>query len=146
MNFDLTDNLKTGIKEAKCGNTRIAMEALQPFAHMKHFPEAKAWFGYCLAHEKKDASKGIEYCKGVLKRKSKLVDGYLALAKIYLDTGQNKQAFDVLQQGLKETNHVEVYTLLKSMGIRKKPVLPFLSRSNILNIRLGRIMASMGVR
>jgi len=140
------DDLKTGIKEAKRGNTRLGMELLNDFSMHDHFPEAKAWFGYCLAYEKNDISRGISLCKEALSSNSGLPEGYLALARIYLHKGYRKKAVDVLRQGMKTRPNEEISCLLTSIGIRRKPIVPFWGRDNFFNVLLGRILTSIRLR
>ena len=146
MNLNLMDDMKAGIREAKRGNTRIGMELLQGFAMRNNFPEAKAWFGYCLAYEIMDISAGITFCKAALNLEPRLSDGYLALARIYLHLGNRKQAIDVLQQGMNATQNQEIQNLLRVLGVRKRPIIPFLTRDNFLNVSLGRLLARVGLR
>jgi len=142
----MLDHLHSGIKEAKRGNTKLGIELLKNFINSGDFPEAKAWFGYCIAYEKKDLSLGIDLCKDALNNNSQLSDGYLALARIYLLRGQRKLAIDTLQQGIRTQPNEEISTLLRTLGIRKKPIIPFLNRRNFINVCLGRFMSSIGLR
>lgn len=140
------DELKTGIREAKRGNTKLAIRLLQQFAESNNFPEAKAWFGYCTAYENQEFSRGIDLCRDAIRCDRLLPDGYLALSRIYLRKSLRKPAIETLQQGLKMTRDEEISTLLVNLGVRKKPIIPFLSRDNFLNIFLGRILGAMGMR
>ncbi len=140
------DDLKDGIREAKRGNTKLGIKLLEGFAAGNGFPEAKAWYGYCLANERQNFSAGISLCKDALNSDPLLSDGYLALARIYLLRKQRKFAIEALQQGMKVGQDRDISTLLSHLGIRKKPVIPFLSRNNVLNVALGRMMASLKLR
>ncbi len=140
------DDLSDGIKEAKKGNTKLGLELLKDFETSKDFPKEKAWFGYCLAYEKKDTAAGISLCKTALSCNSQLPDVYLALARIYLLNGQRKFAIDTLQKGLKTKGNGEILSLLRLLGMRKNPIIPFLSRDHFINISLGRFMSSIGLR
>ncbi len=79
MNIDLAEEVQEGIKEAKRGNTQLGLQLLQDSACFNNVPEAKAWFGYCLAYEKKDFRTGITLCREVIQQHPGLAESYLAL-------------------------------------------------------------------
>jgi tetratricopeptide (TPR) repeat protein len=65
---------------------------------------------------------------------------YLNLGKTFLVAGKKKDAFENFQKGLKyDRSNVELKKQMKLLGKRKKPPLPFLSRSNLLNIIIGKL-------
>ncbi len=142
----MIDDLSFGIREAKRGNTVLGFELLKGYINTNDFPEAKAWFGYCLAKEKMDIPLGISHCKDALNIDPNLSDVYLASARIYLFNGQRKFAIDALQQGMKSTPHEEISNMIKQLGVRKKPVVPYVSRDNFINVSLGRLLTSVGLR
>lgn len=146
MVIKLITDIKRGIQEAKCGNTSVGLELFQNAASILKTPEAKAWFGYCLVVEENYVQTGIALCQEALIKNPKLSDGYLALGKIYLHKGNRKQAIEILQQGLKEAQDHEILMFLESIGARKKPPFPFLSRNHGINIFLGRLLARLGLR
>lgn len=65
---------------------------------------------------------------------------YLNLGRTFLVAGKKKDAFENFQKGLKyNRSNAELKKEMKLLGMRKKPPLPFLSRSNPLNIIIGRL-------
>ena len=146
MSIDLLEEINEGIKEAKRGNTQLGIKLLQDSACFNNVPEAKAWFGYCLAYEKKDFRTGINLCREVLSKNPELAEGYHALGRIYLHSGNRKQAVEILERGLKWNQNQEIQNLLRSIGIRRRPLIPFLHRDNTLNVSLGRCLAKLGLR
>jgi tetratricopeptide (TPR) repeat protein len=65
---------------------------------------------------------------------------YLNLGRTFLVAGKKKDAFENFQKGLKyDRSNAELKKEMKLLGMRKKPPLPFLSRSNLLNIIIGKL-------
>ena len=65
---------------------------------------------------------------------------YLNLGRTFLAVGKKKDAFENFQKGLKyDRRNAELKKEMKLLGTRKKPPLPFLSRSNPLNIIIGKL-------
>jgi tetratricopeptide (TPR) repeat protein len=70
---------------------------------------------------------------------------YLNLGKAYLATGKKKEAVEAFQKGLKyERSNPELKQALRRLGIRKAPLVSFLSRSNPINKLLGMLLNKPG--
>lgn len=66
---------------------------------------------------------------------------YLNLGRTYLAAGKKREAFEAFHNGLKhDPYHAELRKEMKRLGIRKKPLLLFLSRSNPINKYLGMLL------
>jgi tetratricopeptide (TPR) repeat protein len=66
---------------------------------------------------------------------------YLNLGKAYLAANRKKDAYKSFKKGLEiDKKNEALFNELKGLGIRKKPPLPFLQRSNPLNRYLGRLL------
>lgn len=66
---------------------------------------------------------------------------YPNLGKACLAAGMKKDAVEAFQKGIgHERGNPELIEELKRLGIRKAPVVPFLSRSNPINKYLGRLL------
>ncbi len=102
-----------------------------------------SYYGMCRAFYLRETRDGLEICKEAVKKEMFRSDVYLNLGKIYLHRGTKGKAYDAFMKGLKlDKNNKKIEKELKKMGIRKKPVLPFLDRSNFFNKWLGIIRAS----
>ncbi|MBN1956920.1 MAG: hypothetical protein JW773_01850 [Desulfuromonadales bacterium] len=135
-----------GITEAKRGNTFLGLQLFGSSMNVSHLPEAKAWYGYCLAVEKNAFAMGIALCHEARKLKPSSADIYLALGRIYLLAGRRGAAIKTFQQGLKLDNSREINSLLKSIGVRQPVVFRFLRRSNKINIFAGSLLSRTGLR
>jgi tetratricopeptide (TPR) repeat protein len=66
---------------------------------------------------------------------------YLNLGRAYLAAGKKKDAIEAFHKGLKYDNgNNDLRKELRGLGIRKKPLVPFLDRSNPINKYIGMIL------
>jgi hypothetical protein len=146
--MEASDNkmILKGIAEAKSGNTRLGLSIFTKAANSHQLPEAKAWYGYCLARETKDFVRGISLCNEARRDEPGNSDICLALGRIYLLAGHRAPAIKVLNYGLTLEKNREISNLLTCIGTRNEPVLRFLDRKNKINIALGNLLTKMNLR
>lgn len=104
-------------------------------------PQARylSYYGLCLAVESRRPREGVRFCKQAIARESYNPDLYLNLGKAYLAAERRKEAWEVLSQGLTMApSHSGILRQMERMGTRRRPALPFLGRSNPLNVAIGR--------
>lgn len=66
---------------------------------------------------------------------------YLNLGRVYLSGGKKRYAIDAFNRGLKyDSSHPDLKSELRRLGIRKRPPVPFLSRSNPINKYIGLLL------
>lgn len=100
--------------------------------------------GYGLARFEKRYRDGIKLCEHGVKRQFYEAENYYNLARARLLLDDRSRAVRVLQKGLRmDPRHAGLLRLRRELGVRKQPVLRFLSRSNPLNRALGRLRALM---
>jgi cytochrome c-type biogenesis protein CcmH/NrfG len=87
-----------------------------------------------------DEYKGVAFCEEAVKRGGETADSLYRLARVYHATYQKERAFRSIRRGLAlDPGHEGLLALLEQMGVRRKPVIPFLPRSNFLNKFLGKL-------
>jgi tetratricopeptide (TPR) repeat protein len=65
-------------------------------------------------------------------------DHYANLARVYAAAGNRKKAIATAEQGLKlAPEHEYLQAVRKSFGVRSEPYVPFLGRTNPINVSLG---------
>jgi tetratricopeptide (TPR) repeat protein len=98
-----------------------------------------SFFGLCLALVRKQQMKiAIDLCRRAIELEFYNPDHYANLARVYSAAGNRKKAVETAEQGLKL--HPEDEYLLNvrnSLGVRAQPAVPFLDRSNPINVTLG---------
>lgn len=98
-----------------------------------------SFFGLSLALVRKQQIKlAIELCRRAIELEFFNPDHYANLARVYSAAGNRRKAVETAEEGLKL--HPEDEYLLnvrQSLGVRAAPALPFLDRSNPINVTLG---------
>jgi hypothetical protein len=132
------------------GNRYDALHVMEQANHRFPFhPLILSYYGYLEAAADGKYRNGIETCKNaisLLGKKAMFAEDtihavlYLNLAKAYLAAEKKPDAIAALNSGMKyDRNNREIKKELMSLGVRKKPLLPFLDRSHILNKYLGMV-------
>lgn len=99
-----------------------------------------SYLGYGLAFTKRQYEEGIQLCRYAIKQEFYQPDNYVNLARTCMLAGKTRMAWKAVQKGLDiDANYPDLVKLHKEMGMRRPAVLPFLSRSNFLNVLLGRL-------
>jgi len=105
-------------------------------------PQARylSYYGMCLAIEKKQLNEGIRFCRQALSDEFFNPDLCWNLGRLLLRAGRRREAHDVLVKGYSlQPGHQGILEELARMGMRRRPVLGFLPRNNVVNVLLGRI-------
>ena len=88
-------------------------------------------------------AEAVQYCNLSLKSQFMDPDHLANLALVYLERSDRASAIENLHAGLRiQPNNPRIREILNDIGTRRPPVIPFLSRSNPLNVWLGRRRAS----
>ena len=99
-----------------------------------------SYLGYGIALRQRRIREGLRLCRHAVKLEFYNPENYFNLARTCLLAENRRKAYEAVTQGLQmDRSHKGLRQLLKRMGARRKPVLPFLSRDNPLNRILGRI-------
>lgn len=104
-----------------------------------------SYLGYGIARCQGKVKEGLKLCKHSIKVEFYEPENYLNLARTCMLNKDRPGAVRAVRDGLKvDRQNLDLLTLYRELGIRKEPVLPFLSRNNPLNRLLGRIRAAFG--
>jgi tetratricopeptide (TPR) repeat protein len=99
-----------------------------------------SYYGLSLSLAAGRTHEAIEMCERALSAEFYNPDLYLNVARVYLSAGQRRRAHKALCQGLRiEKRHAGLIAELRRMGVRRKPLFPFLSRGHLLNRVTGRL-------
>jgi len=140
-----------GMRELKIGNHMDALVHFEAALELEkkydqHIPQARylSHYGLCIAVVSKKTKEAVDYCKKAVELEFYNPDLFHNLGYVYLLAGMRQEARNAFMEGLKmQNNHREILTELKRMGKRRKPILPFLPRSHILNKIAGKIASTM---
>jgi tetratricopeptide (TPR) repeat protein len=102
-----------------------------------------SYLGYGIASRQKRVQEGLKLCRHAVKVQFYEPENYVNLTRTLLLAGERPAAVRAVLDGLKvDRNNEELLALYRELGIRRLPVLPFLSRSNPLNQFLGRVRSA----
>jgi tetratricopeptide (TPR) repeat protein len=97
-----------------------------------------SFFGLSLALVRKEMKSAIDLCRRAIELEFYNGDHYANLARVYAAAGNRKKAIATADQGLKlAPEHEYLRSVRKSFGIRSQPYVPFLGRTNPINVSLG---------
>jgi hypothetical protein len=101
---------------------------------------AYSFLGFAIARFQKKVRDGIKLCEHAVRIQFYEPDNHLNLARVHLLARNRKAAVDAIGRGLKlDPHHAGLRGLRQEIGVRKRPVVRFLSRNNPLNRLLGRM-------
>ena len=145
----LQEAAQRGIDLCRAGKWKAGMEILGKIAESdRQGTELSGLFysylGYGIAAYERRGKEGLALCQHAIKVQFYEPENYVMLARVYLLRRRRGKAIDALQRALKlNARHPEAVKLAQEIGFRRRPVIPFLSRSNPLNITLGRLRHSL---
>lgn len=103
-----------------------------------------SYYGLALALGEHRVKEGVSYCTTAIKKEFYHTEFYVNLARVYSIANRRYQAVSVLYKGLKiDTDDPVILEELQKLGIRRKPVLGFLGRGNVVNKYLGLILSRL---
>ena len=147
---DYLDEAKNFLKtKNKRAALRVLNEALE---HYPDDPFILSYYGCLEAVANKNYTHGIETCHMALETQKRGVPFgqeffypvfYLNLGRAYLAAGKKEEALGAFNKGIKlDGENKDLIWELKKLGMRKKPVVPFLNRSNPINKYIGMLLHS----
>ncbi len=145
------DYLRAVKAHLRNGRRKDAFRLLQQGAvHFPDDPLILSYYGCLQALVDKKYRSGVETCRKAitLLKKSETFGEevlypvfYLNLGRAYAAASKKKDAIEAFNKGLEYDNtNRDLLQELRSLGIRKKPPVPFLDRSNPVNKYIGMIL------
>ena len=129
----------TGLENLKSGDTGKALDLLEQAVELERNPLYCSTLGVCLAKGKGDFKRAVSLCKEAIKKEPKNSVHFLNLGRVYILANQKKEAIRIFYMGLRYSENREIIAELNRIGRRRRPIIPFLERSNPLNKILGKI-------
>lgn len=106
--------------------------------------ELLSYFGLALALGENRISEAVTYCTTAIKKEFYHPEFYVNLARVYLKANRRSSAVAVLYKGLRiDGENPGILAELRKLGIRRKPLLSFLTRGNVINKYLGLMTARL---
>ena len=106
-------------------------------------PQARylSFYGLSLITEGGQPREGAELCRQAIALEFFNADLCFNYGRALLATARRKEAYTVFLKGLKvQKTHQGILRELGRMGWRRRPIIPFLARSNRINVTLGKML------
>jgi hypothetical protein len=133
--------LEEGIRRFRRGDVEGAHQAFAG-AHRRASgdPRVVSWYGVTLVLVEKNSNLGMLFADQAVRVVGPLPELALNQARVAVALGQREHAVRALERGLEAApGHPGLTAARVALGRRRRPVLPFLPRSNVLNRWLGRL-------
>ena len=99
-----------------------------------------SYYGYSLALALGRTKEGLSICRKAADSEFFTPDILLNLARVQRLSKDRKGAWETLMRGLSiDPEHAGIKTEIRTMGLRRRPAIPFLKRSNPLNVAAGKM-------
>jgi tetratricopeptide (TPR) repeat protein len=106
-----------------------------------------SYYGLCLALAKRDTREAVPICMDAIRRDIYRPELFLNLGRVYLLKRDRGRAHEAFMMGLRlDRRDPRIRRELRRMGIRRRPIFPFLDRDHLLNRWLGRLLSRYGLR
>jgi len=140
--------VKTALRTGKQKEAYVVLQ--QAAVHFPDDPIILSYLGCFQSVLDRKYRTGVDNCKKALAmlRKGEFHDKqelipllHLNLGRAFLAAGKKKDAIETFSLGLKyDSSNSDLIKELKGMGARKKPLVPFLDRSNPINKYIGLLL------
>lgn len=145
----LESSLSEGAESYSKGRVEEAHGSFQKAHRLRPSdPRCLAWFGLTLIRVERNNNLGVRYCEEAVRGLGAgLPLTWLCLGRAFMALGYRDRAIRALQRGLDvDPAQLDLVEEIARLGVRRRPVLPFLPRSNPLNRALGRLRSRMSHR
>ncbi len=107
-------------------------------------PYYRSYFGYCLAQSEGEYDRALRLCRNASDSRPVDPEPHINLGRVYKLKGDNASAYKAFLDAWRVCKgHPIAAAELTRMGVRRPPVLSFLSRSNWCNKYLGMVRATI---
>ena len=141
--LDCAELFKLGSAALDTKEYAKAHRYLQAALARERTPDHLSQYALALAAHTREIEPSIALCQEAVKKEPKNSEHFLRLGTVYLVAGRKKEAIRIFRLGLRVGKNPTIVRWLQVLGDRKKPLFPFLSRTNPLNKYLGKIRMSL---
>ncbi len=145
-NSQAAEIYEKGLQALSNGHDYLALVCFEQATNMEKNPLYCSYLALCLAKARNRFEDAITICGEALEKDSANSIHYLNLGRIYILAGQREKALETLRHGLLYQKTDEILRELEMLGMRKRPVFPFLRRGNPLNKYCGLLLKKVGYR
>lgn len=147
---EVSRNAEKAISLIKEQNTLDALFFLDKIIDETERADVRSAYALSIALERGKIKDAIDLCIQSIEDDPDNPFHYMNLGKIYLKDGKKAVAIDIFRKGLRlredGNSEREITVILNELGIRKRPLLPFLGRKNFINKYIGLFLHKIGIR
>jgi tetratricopeptide (TPR) repeat protein len=141
--LDAAELYRQGSEALDAKDYAAAHRYLKAALDKERTPDHLSQYALALAAHTRQIDASIALCQEAVKKEPKNPEHFLRLGTVYLVAGRKKEAIRIFRLGLRVGKHPTITRWLQVLGDRKKPLIPFLSRTNPINKYLGKIRVSL---
>lgn len=146
QNSEAVEIYEKGLQALTNGHEYLALVCFEQAANLEKAPLYCSYLALCLAKARGKYREAIELCSEALEKDQANSIHYINLGQIYNLAGQREKALDTLRHGLQYQRHDEILRELEMLGMRRRPLFPYLRRENPLNKYCGILLKKLGYR
>lgn len=135
-----------GLTAFKSDDTLSALVLFEKACRLEANPGFFSYLAFCLAKERGQYKKAVALCREALEQEPDNLAHYLNLGRIFVLMGKKPDAIQIFREGLARGKSPEITEHLERLGARKRPVIPFLKRTNPVNKFIGLVLGKLGLR
>ena len=147
LNQSAEESYAKGLKALSSGRRTEAMAMFEAAIEIERRrspvrPQSRyfSYYGLCLALERNEIHEALRYCREAVTLENYNPDIRCNLGRVLLRAGRRREAYQCFKRGLElDSDHENCLRSLRFMGLRRRPILPFLDRSNVFNKYLGKL-------
>lgn len=138
--------LVRGIEHLRDGESLNALSCFEKSFSLRKNPRCQSYLGAMIAVERGQVKEALTLCEDAISADPQDPVLYLNMGRVFLKAGKKKEAIETVRKGLGFGKSEEAVRFMNSLGTRKKPVIPFLSRKSFINKYLGLFFKRLGLR
>jgi tetratricopeptide (TPR) repeat protein len=146
----VTAILRDGVALIRVGDHATAIRRFDEVYKSSDLPKPVSGLSYyalCLSRVRKQHREAIALCERAVSEKPDDPVHYANLAEVYLLANRRMKAVKTTYDALEKFPRTKIILDLKErVGERRRPVLPFLARSNPVNMVLGHMRHTWSIR
>jgi tetratricopeptide (TPR) repeat protein len=141
--------IDSGIEHCRAGRWEQGAKSLGYVAERNHggLSGAGLYFSYlgcAIARVQKRNQEALALCEHAVKVEFYQPENWANLAEVLLLSGKRPEAIEAVLKGLEfDAQNERLHELHGRLGLRRRPVLSFLARSNPINYLLGKLRTDM---
>ena len=144
--MSLTEKVVKGLDALEQENTLVALMHFEEASSQCPSPVVLSGLGYCIARERGEIARAVSLCRQAIAQEPTNPRHHYYLGRIYLQAGRKHLALTSFRKGVKLGGSPGIMTEIRRLGLRQRPVFPYLGRKHPVNKVCGILLCRLGLR